>query len=170
MYAWLGILSLLLVPAPFSAGDAFAGPPAKRPSSESSDAEKAEYRRFHGIWRVASANYQLEGAVTFTFGDGTLVVTSHSSPKPGYAPEEDSVLRYHFRLDISHDPKQIVITPIGGKSKTAQKKIYEFRDGMLWMCPDDGPTPKDRTSLDSGRSGDGWLEGLEPVKSRRREF
>jgi hypothetical protein len=133
-----------------------------------SSVEKAERSRLRGKRILGSAGFQTAGPISYDFGADTLTVESCSIPnaKDGRAvPTTVFVKRYHYRLMIpQRNPSQIILTPIGVQGGKDETWIYEFRDGWLWMCPDDVAAPKNRSSLHPGNDGSGWLIGLEPSK------
>ena len=107
----------------------------------------------------------MSGPITYTFSHGTLTIETSSIANlknGGDGPVTVRKEEYRYEVDPSRLPKRIVLKPIEDDVGKEKKNIYEFRDGMLWMCPDDA-TSKSLAALKNDRFGDGWLIGLAPI-------
>jgi hypothetical protein len=136
---------------------------------------RTDQERIEGIWQVTSAAFQTPGPMYYLFTEDTLSIITVEVDKGGGEPRRPSTPQmgsYRYHVETSAKSRRMRLTPIAKSATRPADYVYEFRDGALWIAPDQA----DKTAAELLRPGgpSGWLVGLMkigivPEREKRNE-
>lgn len=184
------ILSLPLLGLTLWLGCATPGDPPydqQRPPADVAKQDQAERERLFGRWSVgyASGLDHAGAREYYTFDEQYLTIDLGRPDTPegvrlANRPYRWSQIRYRYDIDQSTTPKRLVLKSLPGETPHEFRDLYEFREGVLWICNEE-QAPDTASPLHPSRPGgppNSFLKSLRRVpptetppisKTRRNE-